>query len=529
MNVHDLHSLGWPCPTADEMRRVDRHAIETVGLPGRLLMENAGRAVAKAVLERFPGMRRPLVLCGSGNNGGDGFVVARVLRERDDRICPVVRVFGDREEMSDESRTNLELLVRTGAAIAFGGGKGDLEGLAAHADLVVDAIFGVGLTRPVEGELAEMFEALSRLEVPVVALDLPSGVSSDTGNILGAELRADLVVTLGLPKLGLAAQPGESELIVADIGLPAESVRDAGIRQWVLTRGAARRLLPLRPADAHKGTFGHLLIVAGSIGKTGAACLAAEGAIRGGAGLVTVAVPADLNPILEMKLTEAMTLSVPGSLEGALGEEAAPLLAREASARDALVIGPGLGMAPETGAFVEGLLRDLPVPVVIDADGLNVFAGRPEALRSNGLRVLTPHPGELARLVGQSTQKVQEDRVASARGLARATGAVVLLKGARTVIAARDGQVRINPTGGAGLASGGTGDVLAGLVGALLAQGCSPFDAASLGAYLHGLAGDRLGFVGATAGEVAAMLPRVWSGLLREEEPHGGGDLLPFP
>ncbi len=527
MNVHDLATHGWPCPTAEEMRRADRHAIESVGLPSRLLMENAGRAVAAAVLSRFPKARRPLVLCGSGNNGGDGFVVARVFHEWDDRIRPLVRVFGDRARMSEETRTNLAVLVRTGTEVTFGGGKADMESLVAQADVIVDAIFGVGLTRPVTGELAEMFRAISELSVPIVALDLPSGISAESGSSLGEALRSDLIVTLGLPKLGLAVRPPGCPVLVADIGLPEESVVDAAIAQHVLTPAAVRRLLPTRTETGHKGTFGHVLIVAGSVGKTGAACLACEGALRGGAGLVTAAIPAELNPILEEKLTEVMTLPAPGG--AALGEEALPLLLEEASRRDALVLGPGLGTRQETRRLVEGLLGGVHAPTVVDADGLNAFVGRPAALRGEGARVLTPHPGEASRLLGIPTQEIQEDRVGAARALARQTGAIVLLKGARSIVAAPDGRVRINPTGGPGLGTGGTGDVLAGLVGALLAQGCLPFDAAAAAAYLHGLAGDRLGPVGITASEVAATLPGAWSRVEREEQPSGPGTLHPFP
>ena len=528
MNAHELDLQGWPCPTAEEMRRADRHAIEALGLPARLLMENAGRAVATAILRQFPRIRRPLVLCGSGNNGGDGFVVARILRERDDRIRPVVRIFGDRARMSEESRSNLELLLRTGAEVAFGDEKGDLQLLLAHADAVIDAVFGVGLERPVTGELAEIFNAVSELAVPVIAIDVPSGVSSDTGARLGAEIRADLIVTLGLPKLGLAVRPLEAALLVADIGLPAESLVEAGIHQRVLTPEAAGRLLPPRPLDGHKGTFGHVLVIAGSAGKTGAACLSAEGAVRGGAGLVTVAIAADLNPVLEEKLTEAMTIPIPSSLDGALGEDAAALLGREASARDALVVGPGLGTRPETVRLLERLLPQLALPTVIDADGLNAFAGRPETLRTKAPRILTPHPGEMSNLLGCSVGEVQEDRVRAARALSRQTGAVVILKGARSVIAEPNGEVRINLPGGPGLATGGTGDVLAGLLGALLAQGCSAFDAASLGTHLHGLAGGELGPVGGTAGEVAALLPEVWASLDNPEKADGGGDLRRF-
>jgi NAD(P)H-hydrate epimerase len=346
---------------------------------------------------------------------------------------------------------------------------------------------------------------------------------------LGTEVRADLIVTLGLPKVGLALRAMEARILVADIGLPAESLSQAGIRQRVLTRAAARALLPPRPVAGHKGTFGHVLIVAGSVGKTGAACLSAEGAVRGGAGLVTAAVAAELNPILEEKLTEAMTIAVPSSLGGALGEDAAAVLAREAAARDVLVVGPGIGTRPETVRLLERLLREVSKPTVVDADGLNAFENRPEALRSGAPRILTPHPGEMAKLLGTSVQEVQDDRAAAARKLAREADAVVLLKGARSVIADPEGNVRINPTGGPGLATGGTGDVLTGLLGALLAQRCSAFDAASLGAYLHGLAGEQLGPVGTAAGELAMLLPEVWTGLATEEAPDGGGDLRRFP
>jgi NAD(P)H-hydrate epimerase len=529
VNLEELATDGWPCPTADQMRRADRHAIEEVGLPSRLLMENAGRGVASAVLSYFPSVRRPLVICGPGNNGGDGFVVARVLREWDGRIRPSVRVFGDRKRMSEETSVNLDLLVRSGVEVGFGGAKDDLEAELSRADLGIDAVFGVGLTRPVEGDLAKAFVSVSERSIPIVALDVPSGISSDTGVAPGAEMRADLVVTLGLPKLGLAVRPFEAEILVADIGLPAESIAAADIRQRVPTAGTVRSRLPSRPLGAHKGTFGHVLVVAGSPGKTGAACLSAEGAVRGGAGLVTAVAPCALHSILEEKLTEAMTLPVGEGADDHFRDDHAPALEREAAARDALVVGPGLGTRPETVRMVERLLAAARVPAVVDADALNAFEGRPESLRGPGPRVLTPHPGEMARLVGRSTGEVQGDRVGAARELAQRSRAVVVLKGARTVISTPEGDVWVNPTGGPGLASGGSGDVLSGLLGALLAQQREPVDSALAGTYLHGLAGERLGRVGATALEVAATLRRVWAELEREESEDGSGALRRFP
>jgi NAD(P)H-hydrate epimerase len=511
------------------MRRADRHAIEELGIPARLLMENAGRAVARALIERLPHAVRPFVLCGAGNNGGDGFVAARVLRAWDPRVRPVVRVWGERARMTEEARANLDLLVHGGLEVGFHAGKDDIESLASQADVVVDGVFGVGLARPVTGELAEVFAAISELPVPVVSIDIPSGLSSDTGEPLGSELRADLVVTLGLPKLGLAVRPLPGELRVADIGLPHESVQAAGIRQWVPTREAVVRRLPPRPLGAHKGSFGHVLVVAGSPGKTGAACLAAEGAVRGGAGLVTAAAPAALRFVFEEKLTEAMKLGVGSPSEEWFGEEMAETLEREAAARDALALGPGLGTRPETARLVERLLGSLRTPAVVDADALNAFSGRPEALRGPGPRILTPHPGEMGRLLGRTAEEVQADRVGCARALARKARAVVVLKGARTIVCAPDGDLFVNPTGGPGLATGGTGDVLTGLLGALLAQRCDPLDAALAGVYLHGLAGDALGPFGATAGDVAATLGRAWRKLLCEEPAHERGDLRRFP
>jgi NAD(P)H-hydrate epimerase len=506
------------------MGEIDRQAIEQVGLPGRLLMENAGRSVACAIRRRYPEIRRPLVVCGAGNNGGDGFVVARVLHEWDRRVRPVVAALGDPGRRSEEARANFALVASAEVECVEVKEPEDLDRSLAAADLVVDAIFGVGLARPVEGLYADVLRRMAGADAPRVALDVPSTLSSDTGESLGPDLDPELIVTLGLPKLGLVVRPLAAEIVVADLGLPRAACLAVAPRQHVLTPQAARARLPARPAGGHKGTFGHVLVVAGSTGKTGAAALAARGAVRTGAGLVTVAVPASLNPVLEVKLTEAMTLPVAESVAGALGEAAADVLVPEAAARSAAVVGPGLGTDPGTVRAIERLLDALERPAVVDADALNAFAGRPEALRARGARVLTPHPGEMARLLGASVDGVQRDRIGAARKLASAASAVVVYKGPRSVIAGPDGQVFVNPTGGPGLATGGTGDVLAGALGALLAQGLSPLDAAALGAYLHGLAGDLAPAVGGAAGGVAERIPDAWDRLagLRERSDEPG-------
>ena len=514
MNSRALAERGWPCPTGEEMGRIDRDAIERQGLPARLLMENAGRAVATALRHRFPDASHPLVVCGAGNNGGDGFVVARVLRDWDDRVAPIVIALGQAERRSPEAQANLELLLNSDVEVIVGSGTKEVESSLGRCDLIVDAVFGVGLQRSVEGALASTLRVLGSCGLPVLALDLPSGISSDTGAPLGVEVQADLIVTLGLPKLGLAVRPLDCEVWVADIGLPRSSIEACGVRQHLLTGDAVAAWLPERPAAGHKGSFGHVLVAAGSEGKTGAATLAAEGALHVGAGLVTLAVPRSLNPIFEMKLTEAMTLPVEDHGQGRLTEEALETLLRETHERDALVLGPGLGLHEGTVRLLEGLVPELRIPLVIDADGLNAFAGRPEALRGPGPRILTPHPGEAARLLECSAERIQADRVAAARELAERAGAVVVLKAARSVVASAEGEVKVVATGGPGLASGGTGDVLAGVIGGLLAQGLPVLPAASAGAYLHGLAGDLGPVAGGLAGDVAERIPRAWQELV---------------
>lgn len=530
MNAGALAQHGWPCPTGAEMRAVDERAIKEQGLPARLLMETAARACALGVRARWPQSRRPLVLCGGGNNGGDGLAAARILADWDARVRPIAAVLGSAERYSPEARENLELLARSGVQIVQARVERDVRPLLAEADLVVDALLGVGVSRPVEGLIGDLLALLADAAIPVVAVDLPSGTSSDTGAALGPEPRADLVVTLGLPKLGLALRPRAARVVVADIGLPWSSVEAARIRQALWTPSAAARRLPARPLEGHKGTFGHVLVVAGAVGTTGAACLAADGALHGGAGLVTVAIARAAQPVVAAKLTEAMTLPLDDRDTGALHPSALAALRAAVAARDVVVIGPGIGRAPGTVEVVRALLAETRAPAVVDADALNAFEGDADALRAPGPRVLTPHPGELARLLGRTTDAVQADRVGAARELARRSGAVVLLKGARSVIAQPDGEVRINPTGGPGLATGGTGDVLAGVAGALLAAGLAPFDAAALGAWLHGAAIGPLGDVGARAGDVARGLPDAWRALAARRDVLDGDDLgRPFP
>jgi NAD(P)H-hydrate epimerase len=369
----------------------------------------------------------------------------------------------------------------------------------------------------------------------VLAVDLPSGLDADTGQVLGEAVAADCTVTLGLPKLGLALEPGRSlagEIVVARIGI-ADAAPGVTPRAALWTRAAAARRLPERPRGGHKGSFGHVLVIGGSQGKAGAAALAALGAARSGAGLVTIACPESTNDVLQAKLTEVMTAPVPELATHAFGSQAEKPVLELAAARDVTALGPGIGRAEETGAFVRHVTRALANPLVLDADGLVAFADALGELRTRSApTVLTPHPGEAALLLGGTSAEVNRDRPAAARRLAAETGAVVVLKGAATIVAEPDGAVLVNPTGGPALASGGTGDVLTGVIAGLLAQGLAARDAAALGVFVHGAAADRLAerrfAAGLLASEVAGALP---DALRVIGASHGtcAGDRVAFP
>lgn len=519
---------GWPCPTGAEMRAIDADAIARLGVPGRTLMETAGRAVAGAIARHYPEKCRPLVACGAGNNGGDGYVIARVLAEQGRGVVPRVLEPARLERQSPESKANRDLLAAGNVECLRADDVAAVRAALEGCDLVVDAVFGVGLGRPVEGEAALLLRELAASGLPIVSVDLPSGMSSDTGLPLGFALEAALTVTLGLPKLGLALAPISGKVLVADIGLPADSIARAGIRAHLLTRAAARAFLPPRPLAGHKGTFGHVLVVGGALGKTGAALLSALGALRAGVGLVTLAAPRTLVPIFASQLTEAMCLVLDDAGSGDFAVVHAAQIRREAEARDALVLGPGLGQSEAAAALARDLATHAGVAAVVDADALNAFAGALDALRSVAPRILTPHPGEAARLLASDTAAIQADRAGAARVLARRSNAVVVLKGARTVVANPAGELSINATGGPGLAAGGSGDVLAGILGAFLARGLSAWDAARLGVQLHGLAGDLGPAQGGLASELAARLPAAWQSLASEEAADEPGTLRPF-
>jgi NAD(P)H-hydrate epimerase len=521
----------WPLLTAEEMRALDRHTIETLGVPSELLMELAGAAVAREA-EALRAPSAPVwVVCGAGSNAGDGLVAARHLHLRGVPVR-VVALF-DPAAWRGDAAANWQRLQ------ALGVPRAEAEARPEPGAVIVDAVFGTGLARPVEGPAALAIRRMreARPACRVLAVDLPSGVDADTGQPRGDAVAADVTVTIGLPKLGLALEPGRTLagcVVVARIGI-ADEAPGVATRAELWTRAAAARRLPPRPRDGHKGRFGHVLVVAGSQGKTGAAALAGLGAARAGAGLVTVACPESTLAAVAAARSELMTAPVREAPGGCFGRSAEKAVLELAAARDVVALGPGVGRGEETRAFVRNVARALAAPLVLDADGLVAFEGCLAELRARrAATVLTPHPGEASLLLGGTPADVNRDRLGAARRLAAETGAIVALKGAATVVAEPDGRVAVNPTGGPVLASGGTGDVLTGVIAGLLAQGTAPRDAAVLGVFVHGAAADRLaaerGPVGVLAGEVAGALPDALRGLGEKVGGAiGAGDRLAFP
>ena len=498
--------------TGGQMSAIDRRSIE-MGVPGSELMERAGAGVVRTVEERWSGLvdLRVAVVCGKGHNGGDGFVVGRRLAEAG--VPAAVYLAAPREEIAGDAGHHLERLEAKAGPVVHPPPE-DLTAALTEADIVVDALLGTGLRGPPRPAEARIIDAINDCGRPVVAVDLPSGLQADTGEVAGACVRAALTVTFGLVKVGHLFHPGRAHcgaLELVDIGLPESAIARCPATTHLLTREGIAGLLPRRSPVAHKGSCGAVAVVAGSEGMTGAACLTADAALRAGAGRGRLGVPASLHDILETKLTEVMTRPLPEvrrwrclSLR-ALGE-----VERLLDKAQALAIGPGLGRHHETGELVRRLLSrpDLP-PAVIDADALYALSeGGPPGPE----RVLTPHAGEVERLSGCDPARIAEDPLGLAADFAASRSVVLVLKGAPTVVAAPDGRTFVNPTGNDGMATAGSGDVLTGLVAGLLAQGVPSVPAAACAVFVHGLAGDLarddLGPWSMRATDLAERIPR---------------------
>jgi NAD(P)H-hydrate epimerase len=484
-----------------QMRDADRQTIDDVGIPSIVLMENAGRQAVAAMEAAFDDLASSKVgvLCGRGNNGGDGFVVARTLAQRG--IEAVVYLLGSVSDVRGDARTNLEILGRVGVTVVEISTAQEWElhfTEISECDVIVDAIVGTGFHGPLTGLLETVVADVNGLGVPTVAIDLPTGVSADSHEIDGEAIEATMTVTLAAPKLPLILPPADAyggDLVIADIGIPGP-VLDELDGPWleILTRERMRELVPVRAADSHKGDFGRVLVIAGSVGRTGAAHLAALGALRSGAGLVTIATPRSCVPTIAMMMPEYMTEPLEETSAGAVDFAAVDRVLDIKA--DIICIGPGLGQDPSTAAFVQAVVERSGVPLVIDADGLNAFSGDPDRLTGrDGVDVIvTPHPGEMARLLGVS--------IAHAREFAAARRLHVVLKGHRTVIAGPEGRSFVNLTGNAGMATGGTGDLLTGMIAAWFAQLLDAEGACKLAVYLHGTAGD---LAEADEGDVALL------------------------
>jgi len=515
---------------ASEMKEMDRKAIQEFGIPGVVLMENAGRGAAQAFLGHFspePGSRT-MIVCGRGNNGGDGYVVARYLSEAG--LKPLVLVLSQEEKISGEALINLRIIQQMGLDIRFLPDEQAWQSCRtdlAHSHYIVDAILGTGLNSPVRGYYAGVIEDINKSGKPVMAIDIPSGLNADNGAIMGVAVRASLTVTFGLAKVGQVIFPGcdlVGRLVRINISIPKLVLSQVPEQFRLAVPEDFSHLLLENKGDVHKGHRGHLFLLAGSTGKTGAATLAAMAAVRAGAGLVTVGVPEALNPILEQKLTEAMTVPLPQTSEGTLSLSALPHVERLLEGKSAFAIGPGISTNPETVQLIRKIVSKCELPMVIDADGLNALVGALDLLESCGDRtILTPHPGEMSRLTGKSTSQIQSDRILAAKGFVESHNCHLVLKGARTLIALPNGLIFVNPTGNPALASGGSGDVLTGLIGGFLARRFPLDKAAIAGTYIHGLAADWLaqdmGKVGILAGELLDVIPYIIRSLYEENWP----------
>lgn len=488
---------------AMQMRNIDRRATELFGVPSIVLMENAAIAVVDAIFSHYPESARVAIVCGTGANGGDGFAVARHLENRG--VVPVVILVGERSAIRGDAQTNLVICERLGIPLYDIRTLEEIETVLAHAadaDLLVDALFGTGLNRAPEGVQAGVIRALAELRLPVLAVDLPSGVNASSHEPFDPCVQAEVTVTFAAPKLCHVFEPAAlycGEVIVADITIPEMALDEEPVTLALITpKDLAPHVSP-RAGDGHKGTYGHVGIIAGSPGRSGAAVLAARGAIRSGAGLVSVMTDDTTAKLVHVGSVESMTYS---------GDDVGEFLAN----KRAIVIGPGLADGEQAWKRTRTLIEAIEIPLVIDASALNAVAGRPEAINPNRLaRILTPHPGELARLMSTDTTAIASDRIGAVRSAAAASQCVVILKGQQTLVAEPDGHVWVNPTGNPGMATGGMGDVLSGMIGALLARGLDAVDAACTAVYLHGLAGDILqeefGDTGLAALDLADRIP----------------------
>jgi NAD(P)H-hydrate epimerase len=481
--------------TAKQMQAIDSEAIEGIGIPGLELMEKAGEGTAeyaKALLGGHVRAKRVMIFCGKGNNGGDGSVIGRYLHTWGASV--ELYLFGTTGDIKGDALTNYKQVAELNLPVVELLSEESIPDMAGK-DMLIDAIFGTGIEGDIRGIIASCIERMNSSGVPILAVDAPSGLNCDTGEISSPCVNAAATATMALPKIGQFLYPGRGhvgKLIIVDIGVPQDLIEQADVSTFLIDEEYVRATLPRRELTAHKGACGKLFILAGSRGYTGAACMAAESSIRSGVGLCFLGIPSSLNEICEIKLTEVMTRPLPElKKRKCLALRGKGEIRKHLRTATASIIGPGLGLHHETKELIRRIVSEIELPTLIDADGLNAFEGAADDFSNcKAPLVITPHPGELSRLLSIDTDDIVSDRMSFARTAADRFKCVVLLKGAPTFVSEPSGRVYVNPTGNAGMATGGTGDVLSGIIGALLAQGLAPLEAACCGAYIHGLAAD---------------------------------------
>ncbi len=507
-----------PVVTAEEMRELDRTAIEKTGISGEVLMENAAIKVVLAIEEACGALlgRKIFIFCGKGNNGGDGLAIARHLINRGALVNTCV--LSTPERISGDAKTNLGILASLSHKPVFFSDSfklSKLKGALWRSDIIIDAMLGTGLQSAPSAVFCEAIDMINSSGKFVVAVDIPSGLSSDTGVPIGDCVKSNLTVSLGFAKRGFfsnRARDFTGKIKNVDISIPRSLVKNKQHKVFMLTPNSVKTMLGDRPLASHKGSFGHVLVVAGSKGKTGAASMSAVAAARAGAGLVTLAVPESLEHILEVKTTEVMTEGLAECQEGYLGEDALYRILELAETKTVVVLGPGLSTSTGTKALVAELVRLTNTPLVIDADGLNSLAGDADILRNAKAPVfITPHPGEMGRLMKISTEKIEKERFRTLTDALSKLGVNIILKGYNTLISGQNGEIFINPTGNPGMATGGTGDILSGFIAAFLGQTEDHALACCAATYLHGLAGDmakdKLGEISLMANDILNFIP----------------------
>jgi len=510
-------TLPMKCVTSKQMQEIDRVAIQRFRVPSLTLMENAGKVTADIIQKKIKKGESILIIVGKGNNGGDGLVIARYLMEANEKI--EIALLTSPEDLSHDAKANWEKLIPLQPKTLYVEDEKDLPGLKialSKTKYVVDAIFGTGLNADVRGRYEKIIEMVNASSRYVFAVDIPSGLSADTGQPLGTAIRARTTVTFGFPKVGQLLPPGPDyvkRLHVVDIGFPKELMEGFESQMTLITPALFQNIFNDRKEDSHKGSFGHLLTLAGSVGKMGAGWLTSKAALRSGVGLVTYGLPSAAFTRFDTRFPEVMVEPINDKKRGRFLPDSIDDIKRLCQGKDAVALGPGIGTRPETVVAIGQIVSKLKLPLVLDADGINCIADRPQVLdRRAADTILTPHPGEMGRLIHKDAKVVQKDRVGIARSFAKEHNIYLVLKGYRSIVATPTGDIFINPTGNPGMATAGSGDALTGMIGAFLAQKVDTQTAVLAAVYLHGLAGDLsakgVGEISMMASDLIEQIPQ---------------------